>query len=156
MCHLKGLEKKGLIKRDPNHARAIELIGRRPRSQGLPLLGRVAAGAPILAVEQIDEKLNINDLFEGQDHFLLQVSGQSMIEDHIDDGDYVVIQKQEVAANGERVVAMVNDEVTLKRFYKEPDHIRLEPANGTMDPIIVGEDSDAKVLGVLIGVVRKV
>ncbi|HKB39219.1 MAG TPA: S24 family peptidase, partial [Gemmataceae bacterium] len=95
-------------------------------------------------------------LFEGQDHFLLQVSGQSMIEDHIDDGDYVVIQKQEVAANGERVVAMVNDEVTLKRFYKEPDHIRLEPANGTMDPIIVGEDSDAKVLGVLIGVVRKV
>jgi len=156
MCHLKALEKKGLIKRDPNHARAIELIGRRPRSQGLPLLGRVAAGAPILAVEQIDEKLNINDLFEGQDHFLLQVSGQSMIEDHIDDGDYVVIQKQEVAANGERVVAMVNDEVTLKRFYKEPDHIRLEPANGTMDPIIVGEDSDAKVLGVLIGVVRKV
>src|SRR5207249_8240421 len=129
MCHLKALEKKGLIKRDPNHARAIELIGRRRASQGLPLLGRVAAGAPILAVEQIDERLNINDLFEGQDHFILQVRGQSMIEDHIEDGDYVVIQKQEVATNGERVVAMIDDEVTLKRFYQESDQVRLEPAN---------------------------
>jgi len=155
MCHLKALEKKGLIKRDPNHARAIELIGRRISSRGLPLLGRVAAGSPILAVEQIDEKLNINDLFEGQDHFVLQVTGQSMIEDHIEDGDYVVIQQQEVATNGERVVAMIDDEVTLKRFYKEPDHIRLEPANGTMEPILVRADSDAKILGVLVGVVRK-
>ena len=155
MCHLKALEKKGLIKRDPNHARAIELIGRRISSRGLPLLGRVAAGSPILAVEQIDEKLNINDLFEGQNHFVLEVRGQSMIEDHIEDGDYVVIQQQEVAANGERVVAMIDDEVTLKRFYKEPDHIRLEPANDTMDPIIVRSDADAKILGVLVGVVRK-
>jgi len=155
MCHLKALEKKEMIKRDPNHARAIELLGRRRASQGLPLLGRVAAGAPILAVEQIDERLNINDLFEGQDHFVLQVRGQSMIEDHIEDGDYVVIQKQEVAANGERVVAMINDEATLKRFYQESDQIRLEPANGTMGPIIVRDDSDAKILGVLVGVVRK-
>src|SRR5215467_8838878 len=128
MCHLKALEKKGLIKRDPNHARAIELIGRRRVSPGLPFLGRVAAGSPIPAVEQIDERLNINDLFEGQDHFVLQVRGQSMIDDHIEDGDYVVIQKQEVASNGERVVAMINDEVTLKRFYQEADQIRLEPA----------------------------
>src|SRR5262245_65374283 len=127
MCHLKALEKKGLIKRDPNHARAIELIGRRQASQGLPLLGRVAAGSPILAVEQIDERLNINDLFEGQDHFVLQVRGQSMIEDHIEDGDYVVIQHQEDAANGERVVAMIDDEVTIKRIYRDAGHIRLEP-----------------------------
>jgi repressor LexA len=124
-------------------------------SQGLPLLGRVAAGAPIEAVEQADERLNINDLFEGAGHYVLQVRGQSMIEDHIDDGDYVVIQKQEVAGNGERVVAMIDNEVTLKRFYQEDDHIRLEPANGSMGPILVRPDSDTKILGVLIGVVRK-
>jgi repressor LexA len=155
MCHLKALEKKGLIKRDPNHARAIELLDRRIRNTGLPLLGRVAAGAPILAVEEIGERLNINDLFDGRDHFVLQVRGMSMIEDHIEDGDYVVIQKQEEATNGERVVAMIDGEVTLKRFYHEDDHIRLEPANGEMDPIIVGQDADTRVLGVLIGVVRK-
>jgi repressor LexA len=155
MCHLKALEKKGLLKRDPFHARAIELTERRGYSAGLPLLGRVAAGAPIEAVEQADERLNINDMFEGPEHFVLQVRGQSMIEDHIEDGDYVIIQKQEDAPNGERVVAMIDNEVTLKRFYKEGDHVRLEPANGTMEPIFVRPDSDARVLGVLIGVVRK-
>ena len=78
-----------------------------------------------------------------------------MIESHIEDGDYVVIRKQETAANGERVVAMIDNEVTLKRFYKEKDHIRLEPANGAMAPIIVDQTKDARILGVLVGVMRK-
>ncbi len=154
MCHLKALEKKGLIKRDPFHARAIQLVERRMLSQGLPLLGRVAAGSPVLAEALQDERLNINELFEGADHFILQVRGQSMIEDHIDDGDYVVIRKQETAENGERVVARINDEVTLKKYYDENDHIRLEPANGTMQSIIVPK-GEADILGVLVGVVRK-
>ena len=152
MCHLKALEKKGLIKREGFSARAIQLLHKR-QGAGLPLLGRVAAGSPTLAVEQ-EERLEFADLFGGPNRYALKVQGKSMIEDHIDDGDYVVIRKQEVAQNGERVVAMINDEVTLKRFYHEKDHVRLEPANGTMDPIIVNK-ADAAILGVLVGVLRK-
>jgi repressor LexA len=85
----------------------------------------------------------------------LQVQGQSMIEDHIQDGDYVVIHKKESANDGERVVAMINDEVTLKRFYREKNHVRLEPSNKTMNPIIVNSTEDAHILGVLVGVLRK-
>lgn len=154
MCHLKALEKKGLITRVSNRARAIQLVDHRYPSPGLPLLGQVAAGSPTAAIEQ-DEHLNINDLFDDPNHFLLKVRGQSMIEDHIEDGDYVVIRKRTDAANGERVVAMIDGEVTLKRFYKEKDHVRLEPANGTMRPIIVPAAADPAVLGVLVGVVRK-
>jgi repressor LexA len=153
MCHLKALEKKGLIKREGFSARAIQLLDHKRQGAGLPLLGRVAAGSPTQAVEQ-QERLEFADLFGGPNRYALKVQGRSMIEDHIDDGDYVVIRKQEVAQNGERVVAMINDEVTLKRFYHEKDHIRLEPANGTMDPIIVNK-TDAAILGVLVGVVRK-
>src|SRR5262245_112683 len=153
MCHLKALEKKGLITRVENRARAIQLVGYRPGSAGLPMLGLVAAGSPTQAVEQ-SERLELGDLFSGPDRYALRVRGQSMIEDHIDDGDYVVIRKKEAAENGERVVAMIDGEVTLKRYYEERDHIRLEPANGTMDPIIV-DKGDAKILGVLVGVVRK-
>jgi repressor LexA len=153
MCHLKALEKKGLIKREGFSARAIQLIDHKRLGAGLPLLGRVAAGSPTQALEQ-EERLEFADLFAGPNRYALQVHGRSMIEDHIDDGDYVVIRKQEVAQNGERVVAMINDEVTLKRFYREKDHIRLEPANGTMDPIIV-DKADAAILGVLVGVLRK-
>ncbi len=152
MCHLKALEKKGLIKREGFSARAIQLLHKR-QGAGLPLLGRVAAGSPTQAVEQ-EERLEFADLFGGPNRYALKVQGKSMIEDHIDDGDYVVIRKQEVAQNGERVVAMINDEVTLKRFYHEKDHVRLEPANGTMDPIIVNK-ADAAILGVLVGVLRK-
>jgi repressor LexA len=154
MCHLKALEKKGLIIREGFSARAIQLVDHRLSSADLPLLGNVAAGAPTAAVEQ-NERLDFSDLFSGPNHYALRVRGQSMIDDHIEDGDYVVIRKQEDAANGERVVAMIDGEVTLKRFYKEKHHIRLEPANGNMKAIIVGPDSDAKVLGVLIGVMRK-
>jgi repressor LexA len=154
MCHLKALEKKGLIKREGFSARAIMLIDHKLGGADLPLLGHVAAGAPLQAVEQ-NERLDFNELFGGPDHFALQVRGQSMIEDHIDDGDYVVIRKQEIASNGERVVAMIDNEVTLKRFHKDKDHVRLEPANGSMKPILVDPNSDARILGVLVGVLRK-
>ena len=154
MCHLKALEKKGLIKREGFSARAIQIIGRRAPSAGLPLLGVVAAGSPTQAVEQ-EERLELTDLFGDPNHYALLVRGQSMIENHIDDGDYVIIRKQETAENGERVVAMIDDEVTLKRYYREKNHIRLEPANGAMSPIIVDDTEDVKILGKLVGVMRK-
>jgi repressor LexA len=153
MCHLKALEKKGLIKREGFSARAIQLLDYRPEGSGLPLLGLVAAGSPTQAVAQ-EERLEFGEMFGGPNRYALKVRGKSMIEDHIDDGDYVVIRKQEVAQNGERVVAMINDEVTLKRFYQDKDRIRLEPANGSMEPIIV-DKADASILGVLVGVLRK-
>src|SRR5271166_3942789 len=118
MCHLKALEKKGLIQREGFSARAIRLVDHRPPSQGLPMLGAVAAGSPVEAVAG-NERLDFDGLFAGPNHYALQVRGQSMIEDHIDDGDYVVIRRQETAENGARVVAMIDDEVTLKRFYRE-------------------------------------
>src|ERR1700681_2791695 len=129
MCHLKALEKKGLIIREGFSARAIQLVDHRRRGAELPLLGLVAAGAPLAATPQ-DERLNFGELFGGDNHFALKVRGQSMIEDHIDDGDYVVIRKQETANNGERVVAMIDNEVTLRRFHRENGEVRLEPANG--------------------------
>ena len=153
MCHLKALEKKGLIIRQEFSARAIQLVDHKRPSVGLPMLGNVAAGSPVEALEQQD-RLEFGDLFAGPDRFALKVRGQSMIEDHIADGDFVVIHKQETARNGERVVAMIDGEVTLKRFYEESETIRLEPANGTMEPIVVPK-GQAQVLGVLVGVVRK-
>lgn len=154
MCHLKALVKKGLITRELKSARAIQLVDHQPPSRGLPLLGTVAAGTPTEAVES-DERLELNSLFAGSDVFALQVRGQSMIEDHIDDGDFVVIKRKDSASNGERVVAMIDNEVTLKRFYEEGDHIRLEPANSSMQPIIVSKAESPQILGTLIGVVRK-
>lgn len=155
MCHLKALEKKGLIKRTGFRARAIQLVDhRRPGSAGLPLLGSVAAGSPTAAIAQ-EDRLEFGDLFGDPKNYALKVRGQSMIENHIDDGDYVIIRKQETAENGERVVAMIDDEVTLKRFYRDRNYIRLEPANGTMAPIIVDETEDIRILGVLVGVMRK-
>lgn len=154
MCHLKALEKKGLIKREGFSARAIQLVDHHAPGTGLPMLGTVAAGTPIAAHAQ-DERLEFKDLFGGHNTFALKVKGLSMIENHIEDGDFVVVKKQETADNGARVVAMVNDEVTLKRFYKEKQRIRLEPANGTMAPIYVDSHQDVRVLGVLVGVLRK-
>lgn len=153
MCHLKALVKKGLITRVAKSARAIQLADFQPRTTGLPLLGTVAAGSPVQAVENQD-RIEFGELFRGPDHYCLKVRGQSMIEDHIDDGDYVIIRKQETAANGDRVVAMIDNEVTLKRFYADAERVRLEPANGSMKPIIVRR-SDAQILGILVGVVRK-
>jgi len=156
MCHLNALVKKGPIILKGRSARAIQLVDHRPPSAELPLLGAVAAGAPIEATGQATEdRLNFGDLFCGPDHYALKVRGQSMIEDHIDDGDFVVIRKQETAENGERVVAMIDGDVTLKRFHRDRGQVRLDPANRTMEPIMVSPDSNARVLGVLVGVLRK-
>jgi repressor LexA len=154
MCHLKALEKKGLITREEHSARAIRLVDHRPPAQGLPFLGKVAAGAPIQVGEQ-NERLEVDALFSGPDRFVLKVKGESMINNHIQDGDYVVIHQQKDAPNGQTVVAMIDNDVTLKRFYKEKDHVRLEPANEKMDPIIVDSSRDVQILGTLVGVLRK-
>jgi len=154
MCHLKALEKKGLILREGFSARAIQLVGYRPGAAGVPLLGRVAAGHPTQAIEA-KEWLEFNDLLGGDNHFALKVRGNSMIDDHIQDGDFVVIRRQETARNGERVVAMVEGDATLKKFYKERNRIRLEAANGEFDPIYVKPEEDVRILGTLVGVLRK-
>ena len=160
MCHLKALEKKGLITREPNMSRAIRLASRelttsQPDSgeaRGLPLAGRVAAGVLHEAVEQQDH-IDFGEMFAKRNQFVLEVSGDSMIDAQIADGDYVVIKKQKVAAPGQMVVARTEDgEATLKYWFPERNRIRLQPANSAMDPIYV---RDAEVLGVVVGVVRK-
>ena len=154
MCHLKALQKKGLIHREPNMSRAIQLLDD-PTSAPparLKLVGRIAAGQPIEAVEQ-DEELGFSEWEGADDKFALRVSGDSMIEDHIADGDYVVIQRQEVARDGQIVAVRDDDgEATLKRFFRERNRVRLEPANKTMKPIFRDR---VNILGVLVGVVRK-
>jgi len=154
MCHLKALQKKGLIHREPNMSRAIQLLEDPTMAPpaGLKMLGRIAAGQPIEAIEQ-EEELAFTD-WEGDDNkFALRVTGESMIEEHIADGDYVVIQRQEQARDGQIVAVRDDDgEATLKRFYKERNRVRLEPANKTMKPIFRDR---VNILGVLVGVVRK-
>ena len=154
MCHLKALQKKGLIHREPNMSRAIQMLDEPTAAQpaGLKLVGRIAAGQPIEAVEQ-DEELGFSE-WEGSDNkFALRVSGDSMIEDHIADGDYVVIQRQEVARDGQIVAVRDDDgEATPKRLFRERNRVRLEPANKAMKPIYRDR---VDILGVLVGVVRK-
>lgn len=152
MCHLRALERKGLIKRSPNKSRAIELTHTADRNgHSLPLAGMVSAGPTTLALEQ-HEMLDFSEMLFRDDRFILRVSGDSMIEAHIADGDYVVIQKQETASPGQMVVAQTPDgEATLKYWYPEDRRIRLQPANSSMQPIYV---SDASVIGVAVGVVR--
>jgi repressor LexA len=153
MCHLRALEKKGLIKRSPNKSRAIELTREAiDEARGLPLCGSVAAGLTNLAFEQKD-RIDFAEFFTKKSLFVLEVRGDSMIDAQIADGDYVVIKKQKTAAPGQIVVAQTEEgEATLKYWYPESNRIRLQPANSTMDPIYV---TDAHVLGVLVGVVRK-
>ena len=153
MCHLKALQKKGLIHREPNMSRAIQLLDDPTTAPaGVKMLGRIAAGSPIEAVEQ-DEELSFGEWEGADDKFALRVSGDSMIDAHITDGDYVVIHRQEQARDGQ-IVAIRDDEgeATLKRFFKEKHRIRLEPANKSMKPIYRDR---VKILGVLVGVVRK-
>lgn len=152
MCHLKALERKGLIRRSPNKSRAIELTHAADRcGTALPLAGRVAAGPTTLAFEQ-NERIDLGELFFRDDRFVLQVSGDSMIDAHIADGDYVVIQKAATASPGQMVVARTPDgEATLKYWHPEDQRIRLQPANQDMDPIYV---RDAEVIGIAVGVVR--
>jgi repressor LexA len=155
MCHLNALVKKGLITRQDRSARAIQLVGHKIGSAGVPMLGAVAAGSPIQPPDKHDDRLEFNELFGASNLYALKVRGNSMIEDHIEDGDYVIIKKQETAENSQRVVALVNGEVTLKKFYKKKDQVRLEPCNVKMEPIVVHPGDDIKVLGVLSGVIRK-
>lgn len=151
MCHLKALERKGLITRESHMSRAIQLAESPQDRMSLPLAGQIAAGSPMLAVEQ-DERVDFTDLFDSDDHFCLRVKGESMIEDQIADGDYVIVKRQKTCRDGDIVAALVDgQEATLKRFYKERDRIRLEPANSTMKPIY---SNNVDVLGVLVGVVR--
>jgi repressor LexA len=153
MCHLKALEKKGLITREPNMSRAIQLAMEPIEVKGLPLAGRIAAGVLHEAIEQ-DERVDFAAMFSQKNLFVLEVSGDSMIEAQIADGDYVVVHKQRTARDGQIVVAQTDEgEATLKRFFLERNRIRLEPANSMMKPIYV---KNAKILGVVVGVVRKV
>lgn len=154
MCHLKALEKKGLITREPNMSRAIQLsedFGDEVTSQGLPMAGSVAAGVLVEAIEQT-EHIDFGQMFARDDQFVLQVNGESMIEAQINDGDYVVVRKQAQASKGQMVVARTEDgEATLKYWYPESKRIRLQPANSNMKPIYV---KNAEVVGVVVGVVR--
>jgi len=155
VCHLKALEKKGLITREPNMSRAIQLAAEPIELRGLPLAGQIAAGVLHEAIEQ-DERVDFDAMFDPTNKhlFVLQVSGESMIEDQIADGDYVVVRKQRTARKGQIVVALTDEgEATLKRWHPEKKRIRLEPANSKMKPIYV---KNAKVLGIVVGVVRKV
>ena len=152
MCHLKALEKKGLITRESHMSRAIQLTESPQKRMSLPLAGQIAAGSPVLAQEE-SERVDFADLFDAEDHFCLKVKGDSMIEDHISEGDFVIVNKQSSCRDGEIVVALVDgQEATLKRFYKERDRVRLEPANSTMKPIYA---SNVDILGVVVGVIRR-
>lgn len=155
MCHLKALEKKGLIIREPNMSRAIQLATEPAQLRGLPLAGRIAAGVLHEAVET-KERIDFAELFEkkSKHRIVLQVKGDSMIEDQIADGDYVIVERASNARKGQTVVALTDEnEATLKRWFPEKNRIRLEPANRNMKPIYV---KNAKILGVLVGVVRRV
>src|SRR5271165_4592647 len=154
MCHLKALQKKGLIHREPNMSRAIQLLEDSPTGHpiGVKMVGRIAAGQPIEAVEQQDE-LTFSEWTDNIDKFALRVSGDSMIEEHITDGDFVIIKRQEQARDGQ-IVAVRDDEgeATLKKLFREKSRYRLEPANRTMKPIF---RDHVDILGILVGVVRK-
>lgn len=162
--HLSTLEKKGFIRRGYNQSRSIEVtqLPKPVREQvierhsvGLPLMGRIAAGRPLEAIED-RETISLGDFTRGQHTFVLQVKGDSMQDDHILDSDYVVVEQTQVANQGDIVVALIaNEETTLKRFYREAaGKIRLQPANSQMSPIIVPA-ADVKIQGRVIGVLRK-
>ncbi len=155
--HLETLEKNGYIRRDPTKPRAIEIIDdafnlSRREVVNVPLLGRVAAGEPLLAVENIETYFPIPaEYMPNKETFMLKVKGESMINAGIYDGDNILVQKQSTASNGDMVVALVDDSATVKTFYKEGDHIRLQPENDDMEPIII---EDCAVLGKVFGVFR--
>ncbi|MDE7017441.1 MAG: transcriptional repressor LexA [Lachnospiraceae bacterium] len=155
--HLETLEKNGYIRRDPTKPRAIEIIDdtfnlSRREVVNVPLLGRVAAGEPLLAVENVETYFPIPAEYMPNDEtFMLKVKGESMINAGIFDGDNILVQKQTTASDGDMVVALVEDSATVKTFYKEDDHYRLQPENDNMEPIIV---EDCTILGKVFGVFR--
>lgn len=155
--HLETLEKNGYIRRDPTKPRAIEILDdtfnlTRREVANVPILGRIAAGEPILATENLESYFPIPvEHMPNQDTFILRVQGDSMINAGILDGDNILVKQQSHASNGEMVVALVEDSATVKTFYKEDEHIRLQPENDHMDPILL---DDVRILGVVFGVLR--
>ena len=157
--HLRALEKKGYIQIHPGKGRGITLPGARPLSaRQIPVVGKIAAGAPILAIENIEDSLGIDERFFGAEKsFAVQVKGDSMVDAHIQDGDYVIITVQDQAESGDIVAALIDDEVTLKYFFREKNQVRLESANPKYGPIIF-KKRDARslrILGVMVGLIRK-
>jgi repressor LexA len=162
-AHLANLEKIGLLRRDPSKPRAIELLDRAVgnavdsmrsivRSEGLPVVGSVAAGQPVLAEENIEEYISVPEVAGGGDgQYLLRIRGDSMKNAGILEGDLVVVRPQDTAREGEIVVALLGEEATVKRFFREADHIRLQPENETMEPI---RSKEVKVLGRVVGLLR--
>jgi repressor LexA len=161
-AHLAALEAKGLIRRDPSKPRAVEVLDREippaPRAEmlnvvELPVIGAVAAGTPILATENVESTIHLpTEVVRDDSTFVLRVKGDSMVDAGIFDGDYVVVRQQPDAVNGDIVVAMLDDEATVKRFFREPDRIRLQPENAAMDPIYA---RDVQVLGKVVAVFRR-
>lgn len=153
--HLTRLEKRGLLRRDLTKPRAIEVIGNRAKKKtiDIPIVGDVTAGVPILAVENIEDTYPLpTDVYsDSHEYFILRIRGSSMIEAGILDGDHVIVKKQPTASNRDIVVAMIEEEATVKRFYKENGHFRLQPENSAMEPIIT---RDVAILGVVIGLYR--
>ena len=155
--HLKRLEKKGLIKRDPAKPRALEIAELNQSKKemiNIPIIGKVTAGLPILATENIEDTFPVPLEYVKHDRelFMLRVTGQSMINVGINNNDLAIIEKKESAENGDIVVALIDNEATIKRFFKENDHFRLQPENDTMDPIIV---ENCSILGKLVGIYRQ-
>lgn len=158
-AHLRNLQTAGLIRRDAELTRAIKVVtGRsdagKPRMiANLPLVGRVAAGSPTLAAEEIEDTYPVpQEFLGGGDGFMLQVKGDSMIEDGILEGDYVIVRRQDTAENGDTVVALIDDEATVKRFHKEGSRIRLQPANSAMEPMYFDH---VTIIGKVVGLMRK-
>jgi repressor LexA len=161
-AHLANLERAGFLRRDPTKPRALELVGRRPAEapareepRRLPLLGQIAAGGPLLAEQNVEDELSVPEPLEGAD-FLLRVKGDSMVNAGILDGDVVVVRRQQDARDGEIVVALAGDdeaadEATVKRFYREPDRVRLQPENDALEPIYARH---VQILGKVVGVFR--
>jgi repressor LexA len=160
-AHLANLERIGLLRRDPSKPRALELLDRAVggvrdivRSSGLPLVGHVAAGQPVLAEENIEDYVDVPAAAGGETgEYLLRVRGDSMKDAGILEGDFVVVTSQDTAQDGDIVVAMVGEEATVKRFFREPDHIRLQPENPAMEPI---RSKEVRVLGRVVGLLRRV
>jgi repressor LexA len=155
--HLRNLENKGFIRRMHNHSRALEIIGKNngaPAARELPLLGQVAAGAPIDTIEENDT-ISVPEQFVRRDNtFCLRVKGESMVDEGIRDGDYIIVEGRDTANQGETVVALIGDEATVKKYYREADgRIRLQPANPLMEPIYVPEDG-LQIRGVVVGLMR--
>jgi repressor LexA len=160
-AHLANLERIGLLRRDPTKPRAIELLDRAAagvrsivRPQGLPVVGQVAAGEPVLAEENIEEYIETPDFAGGRDgEYLLRVRGESMKDVGIIEGDLVVVRRQDTAEDGDIVVALVGEDATVKRFFQEADYVRLQPENAEMEPI---RSRDVRVLGKVVGLMRSI